>query len=159
MNEIGILLRTTRESAGVSMEEASTDLKIKEIILSNIEDGNIGGFKDIFALKEYIYDYAKYLGLDADKTIDEFNEYLFEYTSKIPVKEIERAVKEKRELENATMEHKIVTPYTKPKMKRKKVSYTLIYILIICLVIIVIFWAVKQVTINNEVANTVSYIK
>ena len=79
MNEIGELLRTTREESGVSLEEASGDLEIKTLILENIEDGNIGCFKDIFVLKDYIYDYAKYLGLEPDKIIDEFNEYLFEY--------------------------------------------------------------------------------
>ena len=159
MNEIGILLKMTRESAGVSMEEASGDLHIKEIILSNIEDGNIGGFKDIFILKEYIHDYAKYLGLDADKIIDEFNEYLFEYTSKIPVKQIEKAVREKQEMESATKEHKVVSPYTEPKKKHKKVPYILIYSLVVILIIIVVIWAIKIITIDNEVANTVSYVK
>ena len=42
MNEIGELLRTTREESGVSLEEASGDLEIKTLILENIEDGNIG---------------------------------------------------------------------------------------------------------------------
>ena len=69
MNEIGELLRTTREESGVSLEEASGDLEIKTLILENIEDGNIGCFKDIFVLKDYIYDYAKYLGLEPDKLI------------------------------------------------------------------------------------------
>ena len=36
--------------------------------------------------------YAKYLGLDADKIVDEFNEYVFETTSKIPVKDIEKTI-------------------------------------------------------------------
>ena len=158
MNEIGNILKTTRESAGVSLEEASNYLKIKEVILSNIEDGNIGGFKDIFVLKEYIHDYAKYLGLDPDKTIDDFNEYLFEYTSKIPLKQIEKAVREKEELEHATRELKIVSPYTSPKKKHKKVSYVLIYSLIIVIVIAIVVWAVKRITIDNEVANTTSQI-
>ena len=58
MDEIGSTLKTTRESSGVSLEEASEDLKIKTLILENIEEGNIGCFKDIFVLKDYIYDYA-----------------------------------------------------------------------------------------------------
>ena len=91
MNEIGNMLRVTRESSGVSIEEASHDLNIKDVILENIEDGKIGSFKDVFQLKSYINDYAKYLGLDGEKLVDSFNEYLFEYTSKIPVKEIEKA--------------------------------------------------------------------
>ena len=99
MNEIGELLRTTREESGVSLEEASGDLEIKTLILENIEDGNIGCFKDIFVLKDYIYDYSKYLGLEPEKIIDEFNEYLFEYTSKIPLEDIEKAMKEQQKEE------------------------------------------------------------
>jgi cytoskeletal protein RodZ len=94
LNEIGESLRGARESSGVSLEEAGSDLKIKPVILENIENGNIGCFKDIFELKDYLYNYAKYLGINPDKTIDKFNEYLFEYTSKIPVTEIEKKIVE-----------------------------------------------------------------
>ena len=99
MKEIGELLKETREGSGVTLEEASNDLEIKALILENIEDGNIGCFKDIFILKEYIYNYAKYLGLEPEKIIDEFNEYLFEYTSKIPLEDIEKAMKEQQKEE------------------------------------------------------------
>jgi len=156
LNEIGLLLRTTRESSGVSLEEASTDLKIKELILSNIEEGNIGCFKDIFVLKDYIYDYAKYLGLDPEKTINDFNEYLFESTSKINVAEIEKAVKEKQS-EDAKEEKKIASPYTSTVTKQRRLHYTLIYITIIALVVLMVFLAIRQVTINNEVASLNSY--
>ena len=63
MNEIGEELQYARESSGVSLNEASKDLGIKVEILENIEDGRTGAFKDIFELKEYISNYAKYLGL------------------------------------------------------------------------------------------------
>ena len=115
MNDVGELLRSTREGSGVSLEEASADLEIKTLILENIEDGNIGCFKDIFVLKDNIRNYAKYLGLDADKVIDDFNEYLFEYTSKIPVEDIEKAMEEKQKEE--VSEVKIVSPYTVSKKK------------------------------------------
>ena len=71
MNEIGQNLKEARESSGVSLEEASKDLDIKPLILENIEEGNIGCFKDIFVLKDYIKNYAKYLGFDDNKVIDE----------------------------------------------------------------------------------------
>ena len=157
MKEIGELLKTTRENSGVSLEEASTDLEIKELILENIEDGNIGCFKDIFILKQYIYDYAKYLGLNPEKITDDFNEYLFEYTSKIPVKEIEKAVREKKE--TTPSGKKIVSPYTAPVKKRRKINYILVYTLIAILVILAIIWSIKQITINNSVADTISWIK
>ena len=78
----------------------------------------IGAFKDIFELKDYLTNYSKYLGLDENKIINEFNEYLFEYTSKIPVKEIEKAVREQVKEEKDVI--KIVSPYTKEVNKNQK---------------------------------------
>ena len=156
MNEIGELFRVTREEAGVSIAEASKDLDIKEVILENIEDGNIGCFKDIFVLKDYIYSYSKYLGIDADKIIDEFNEYMFEYTSKIPVKDIERQI----EAQNAKVEkNEIVSPYTKVSKKYNKNLYIILYTAIILLVFVIVIWSIRQITISRETATVISYVK
>lgn len=157
MDEIGSTLKATRESSGVNIEEASKDIDIKVEILQNIESGNIGCFKDIFILKEYIKNYAKYLGLDSDKLIDEFNDYMFEYTSKIPVKEIEQLMKEKEKEE--AKEEKIVSPYTMETKKRKKSFYVITYLILILLVMCVIVWSVKQLTINTVTANEISYVE
>ena len=156
MNEIGQSLKDAREKAGVNLDEASKDLNIEVLILENIEDGNIGCFKDIFVLKDYIQSYAKYLGLDDGKIIDEFNEYLFEYTSKIPLDDIEKAIAQKNKENNKA---EITSPYTTPVMKKtKKIYYALIYILIFLLVVLAVIWSVKQITINNEIINYVSYL-
>lgn len=156
MNEIGELFRVTREEAGVSLGEASKDLDIKEVILENIEDGNIGCFKDIFVLKDNIYNYAKYLGIDPDQIVNEFNEYMFEYTSKIPVKEIERQM----QVQNAKQEKKeIASPYTAVSKKHNKNFYILFYSLVILLAIFVVIWSVKQVVVNQETAAVISYVK
>ncbi len=158
MNEIGEMLRGSRLESGVSLEEASADLKIKTLILENIEDGNIGCFKDIFVLKDYIYDYAKYLGLDADKTIDSFNEYLFEYTSKIPVEEIEKEVERQKKEEEEKKEEKIVSPYTIQKNNISKLR-VVAYIVGILIAILLIVWAVKQIVIDNGITDKISYIR
>ena len=157
MNEIGELLRTTRENSGVSLEEASADLDIKQLILENIEDGNMGCFKDIFALKEDIRNYAKYLGLDSDKIIDDFNEYLFEVTSKIPTESIEKAMKEQQKEEAQLQEDKIVSPYTASKKKTNSKLFILLYVLGALLVILVVVWSVKQITMDNRTSNAISY--
>ena len=156
LNEIGELLRTTREDSGVSIDEASNDLEIKTLVLENIEDGNIGCFKDIFVLKDYIYNYAKYLGLDPDKIIDEFNEYLFEYTSKIPLEDIEKAMKEQKKEE--LPENKIVSPYT---TSTKKINLKLLLPDIVALALIIgliIWWSVKQITVDNMTTDMISYV-
>ena len=142
MDEIGSTLKSTRESSGVSIEEASKDVNIKVEILQNIEDGKIGCFKDIYVLKDYIKNYAKYLGLNPDKLIDEFNDYMFEYTSKIPVKEIEQLIKEKEKEENK--EEKVISPYTMDAKKHTSKIYIIIYLIIIMLVLCIITWSLKQ---------------
>lgn len=155
MDEIGSLLKSTREDSGISLLEASKDLEIKDIILENIESGKIGAFKDIFELKENLKNYSKYLGLDENKILNEFNEYLFEYTSKIPVKEIEKAVKEQVKEEKEAV--KVISPYTKEDNKSQK-YFILIYVVIIILVILTIIWSVKQITVDKNVATTISYV-
>ncbi len=155
LDTVGLELRSAREDAGVSIEEASKDLDIKIEYLLNIEEGKIGCFKDIFELKNYISSYAKYLGLDGDKLIDEFNEYLFEYTSKIPLKEIE--VKAKKEKKEETK--KVVSPYTRKPRKYSNIFYIAIYILIILLVILVVFWSVKQITIDNNITSQIGFVR
>ncbi len=158
MNEIGFLLKSARETSGVSLEEASADLKIRPAVLNNIEEGNMGCFKDIFELKDYIREYSKYLGMNPDKMVDEFNEYMFEATSKIPVKEIENQIKEKNKME-ATGEIRIMSPYTDNKSRYKTKNYLLLYLLVIVLVALVIFWSVKQITIGNTVTTIASSVK
>ena len=155
MDEIGNLLKSTRENTGISLEEAGNDLDIKPVILDNIENGNMGCFKDIYVLKEHIKNYAKYLGLDENKMENDFNEYLFEYTSKIPVKDIEEKMKELQKLEN-TQEMKISSPYTDNTSKYKSKNYIFLYIVVIILVAVSIFWAVKQITVDNNVATMIS---
>ncbi len=139
---IGQELKEARESSGVSLKEASVDLNIKDVILENIEAGSIGGFKDISLLKTWIGSYAKYLGLNENQLIDEFNEYMFEYTSKIPVKEIEKKV---MEINKEKQEEKVSSPYTNPTVKNSKFNYIYIYLVLILAVILIIIWSAKQV--------------
>lgn len=134
MKEIGERLKETRESIGISIEEAAEDLKMRTTQIENIEAGNMESFKDVFYLKYFIRDYSKYLGLDYEDMVDEFNEYLFDYTSKISIEDIKKAKKAavgKRKEESK----KISSPYT---MERKRnlfippvVLYTMIGILVL----------------------------
>jgi len=154
LDDIGSMLEEVREASGVSLEEASKDLGLKIEILENIEDGRTGAFKDIYELKDYLASYAKYLGLDEKNIIDDFNSYMFEYTSKIPVKEIEKEILQKNKEEKKEL---IVSPYTRQKKKFNNWIYVTIYIALFIFVLIAIAWSVKQVTINRSVANTISY--
>lgn len=146
MFNIGSSLKEAREKSGVSLEEASQDICIKSVVLENIEEGNIGSFKDIFELKENLYNYAKYLGLNAEKIIDEFNEYMFEYTSKIPLKDIEKKVVEQNKEKE---EKKVVSPYTKPMKKYSKKYYIVMYFVLILIAFLIIIWSIYQIAVTK----------
>ena len=131
MKEIGEVLKESREQNGVSIEEAAEDLNYKVSQLEAIESGNYKTFKDIFLLKCMITDYAKYLGLNSEQIIDEFNEYVFESTSKIPIDDIEKASKAKEK------EDKIASPYTKEEKEMSKLPLILIIILVVLIAVFV----------------------
>ena len=141
--------------SGLTLDEVSKDLEIPVHSLEQIEDGNIGAFKDIFVLKDYLESYAKYLGLDYEDVIDEFNEYMFEKTSKIPMEEIEKAVKEKEKEESES--NRIASPYTKAAPIKSNKQFIFILVLIVVLIVIAIIWSIKQITVGSTGANIASY--
>lgn len=141
--------------SGLTLDEVSKDLEIPVLSLEQIEDGNIGAFKDIFVLKDYLESYSKYLGLDYEDVIDEFNEYMFEKTSKIPMEEIEKAVKEKEKEESES--NRIASPYTKAAPIKSNKQFIFMLILITVLVIIAIIWSIKQITVGSTGANIAGY--
>ncbi len=138
MKEIGEELKEKRESMGVSLEEAASDIDYKASQLKAIEEGDFKDFKDKFLLKTIIVDYAKYLGLETEEIIDEFNDFVFESTSKIPLNEIAKASKKIEKMESG----KIASPYTNTETNRKNyVKYIvigLLAILFLCAAIFVI---------------------
>lgn len=142
MKEIGLKLRLKREENGVSLEEAADDLKIRVSQLSSIEEGRKEDFKDVFSLKYFIRDYAKYLGLDGEAILDSFNEYLFEETSKISLEEIEEARKLKEEKEK---DMKILSPYTVTSKDRKR-----LYIFAIVAIILVVVAIFSYILVRND---------
>lgn len=158
MDEIGNLLKEARESAGVNITEAAKDNSVKESILENIESGCIGAFKDVFELKEILYNYSKYLGLNPDEIVDKFNVYLFEYTSKIPLKEIEKVVNDMQK-SDVNEEDKVLSPYTKEHKVSYKYHYILIVVVIVLLVLISYWWAMHQVTLGEISTSLITYNK
>lgn len=147
MKELGEYLKNTREVNGVGIEEASSDIEIPEYELESIEIGNIKAFKDTLALKEKIRKYAKYLGLDPQQVIDDFNDFMFEHTSKISLEDI-REAEQKYKKEN---DKKVTSPYTKvypPKKNLKPLIMTAIVflgVIVICLLFLLIFKPKKPI--------------
>lgn len=147
MIEVGDTLKNSREVSGVTLEEVSTDLDIPILFLEQIEDGNMGAFKDVFELKDYIKKYAKYIGLDADELIDVFNSYMFERTSKIPMDKIEEAVNTKNLEEEK--EERVASPYTKAIPKIKTTPYIVALVIAVILLVGALIWSIRQITILN----------
>jgi len=146
MKDIGEKLKNTREEIGISIEEASEDLKVLPSQIESLEAGEMDKFKDVFSVKYFIRDYAKYLGLSYEQLVDEFNEYLFDYTSKLSIDDIKNAKKK----ENKKEEPKVSSPYTlEPKQPYNipKYIYILIGIILILVIGVLVFNHVKE---NNE---------
>ena len=110
----------------------------------NLDDVN-NAFKDVFFLKETIKKYAIYLNLDEDEIIDKFNDFIFGYTSRIPINDILEQTKEFKILEKQKEDNKIVSPYT-IKRKNNNAKYIIIYIASIIVLILLIFMIIKFIT-------------
>ena len=120
--------------------------------ITSIEEGKKDDFKDIFYLKYFIRDYAKYLGLDSEKIIDEFNEYLFDETSKIPIDIIEQAKKEKKE-----DTEELSSPYTKKEKNKIKIPKIIIGLFILIILIIVGYIIASNYKGNDFSDNNITY--
>lgn len=152
MKNIGLKLKNKREENGLTIEEVAEDLKMRPTQISSIEEGKIEDFKDVFYLKYFIRDYAKYLGLDSEKILDEFNEYLFDMTSKIPVNLIEEAKKEKKDVEKEN-----ASPYTKDTRKKIKIPKLLIGLIVIIILIVIGYIIVSNYKGNDFSSNNITY--
>lgn len=153
MKELGEYLKRTRIGNGVSLTEACEDLDLSTSHLENIESGNVRAFKDVYELKESVKLYAKYLGLDSDKVVDEFNGFLFQHTSKISLDDIRAAQKKKEEEDE---QKRVKSPYT-IEHKEKKDFWPIIYIAVgILLLILIIYIVISNI---NKVPSRVDELK
>ena len=139
MKELGEYLKHTRVNNGVSLAEAAEDLELSTSQLENIESGNVRAFKDVFSLRGLVCDYAKYLGIEINQVLEEFNDFMFEHTSKISLDDILAAQKKLEEKEK-----KAISPYTKPT--KKKVSILPFILAILC---VVVLFAIIYVIVSN----------
>ena len=147
MKEIGEELKQLRKKSGVDLEEASHDLNISEIELECIEAGNAKAFKDIYELKDKVRLYAKYLGVDEDKIADEFNDFLFEKTSKISLDDVKKIKAKKKKEKEEVNDDRVSSPYTKIKVNKFVVAplvFGVIAILFIALVLYIVLKVVKN---------------
>lgn len=149
MKELVESLSILRKNNGVTVTEASNDLGITEKELEALESGNFKAFKDVYDLKRIISNYAKYLGLDEEKIIDEFNDFLFEKTSKISKEDIQEV--KKKALEK---EEKVSSPYTKVGKTRYDFAPIVLLVVLLVFISLVVYLLLSQIkkddVINHE---------
>lgn len=142
MKDIGTKFQEKREEIGIKLEEAAKDLDITVAQLENLEDGNVNAFKDIFFLKELIKKYATYLNLDENEMMEDFNDFVFDFTSRIPVEEIEEKVKEIVSQNEKETRKKISSPYTRKKVRKAKMKpvyfFSVITVILVCVTFILL---------------------
>ena len=130
-----------RSEEDVFLIEASDDLEIDSFLLENLEEGNVRAFRDVLGMKDKIKAYAKYLGLDPEEIADEFNDFLFEHTSKISLSDILAVEKEKNKGKEETVK-KMSSPYTIVKQKKlnvKPILYVVLGFFLFIMLILLIF--------------------
>ena len=149
MKEIGEELKQLRKKSGVDLEEASHDLNISEIELECIEAGNAKAFKDIYELKDKVRLYAKYLGVDEDKIADEFNDFLFEKTSKISLNDVKK-IKEEKKKTKEDDDDRVSSPYTKIKVNKYEVAPVVFGVIALLLIALVLYIVLKVVKNNSD---------
>lgn len=149
VKEIGQALKEQRESIGISVEEAAADLKLRVSQIEDLEAGNKDSFSDIFYLKYFIRDYAKYLGMNSENMIDEFNEYLFDCTSRISLADIQKA-KKKSEIEKMKNENRVASPYTIQRKNRNTKKIIIMVVIGIIIIGISTYFIISNVKNNND---------
>ena len=152
MKEIGEFLKNSRIHNGVSLEEASEDLNLSVLQLENIEEGNVRAFKDVFTLRELVKDYAKYLGIEIDQVMEEFNDFMFEHTSKISLTDIIEARVAKAPQE--TEQDKVASPYTRIKSKKNWNLKPIIIGLAILLFLLIVVFVIIQFMDKEDVVTS-----
>ena len=163
MKELGEYLKETRENNCVGLEEASEDLGVSINVLENIENGNTRAFRDMYELKDKVKEYSKYLGLNPEKIIDEFNDFFFEHTSKIKLSDILEAEEEQKNKQTVA----VTSPYTKVKEKKideKYLKLTAMFIGSVLLIVMIIFVIIliiipKENVVSKELSYKVMEVK
>ena len=138
MKEIGEEFKEKRQEIGITIEEVSSDLGKDTLLIENLESGNHKVFKDVLELKDMVKIYAKYLGLNDEKLLEEIDDFLFEKTSKISIEDIKERLKQEKRKD----EKKVRTPYTLEYESKKNI--TLVIILFIIVVILVLFYVLLK---------------
>ena len=68
----GARLREEREKRGVTLEQVAASTKIKQSLFAGLERGDLTGWPDGLFKRAFVREYAKVVGLDAERIVAEF---------------------------------------------------------------------------------------
>ena len=142
LKEIGEQFKEKREEIGITIEEVVNDLNVDAILIENLESGNTKVFKDILEVKDIISIYAKYLGLDEEEILEDYNDYLFEKTSKISLDDIKQSLEK-----NKVKEKKIKSPYTLEMEDDSKKNIVMI-VIVLLVILVFLYFVLKQLIVG-----------
>lgn len=72
MGNLGETLRSTRETKGISLQQAEDDIKIRKKYLQALEEEDYDVIPGRVYAKGFLRNYANYLGLDPDEIMMEY---------------------------------------------------------------------------------------
>jgi cytoskeleton protein RodZ len=76
MASLGEQLRNARESMNISLDDASNAVKISKRYLKALEEGNYSEFPAQTYIKGFLFNYAKYLGLDTKTVLEQYSKLM-----------------------------------------------------------------------------------
>ena len=82
---------------------------------------------------------------------------MFEYTSKIPLEDIEKAMQEQQK--ETVSEMKIVSPYTTSTKKDNGKVVNIAMIIAVILIVIIAVVAIKVITVDNVTTSMISFVE
>ena len=90
------MLEERRRQLGLSIEQASRVLKLKEQVLIAFEEGDFDNIPKSGYAQGMLSSYARYLGLNPRTVVDQFQEDLYEYSNGVSSHELRRRTREGR---------------------------------------------------------------
>lgn len=133
MEKIGKKLKKTREKKELSKKKVQRDIKIHSRIITAIEEAKIDDLPGPIYVKNFIREYAKYLGLDPKPLLEQFS-----YTAKNNFKpESFQGFQAKGDY-----------------IKRLFYVKRFFYIILIIVIIFGIFWGIKKINFSSKQIKT-----
>lgn len=84
MGELGTILRETRESLGLSIEQAEQETRIRRVFLEALEEERFDQLPGDVYVRGFIRNYGRYLGLDPQELLPLYRAFISEGVRRMP---------------------------------------------------------------------------